>query len=607
MSRQKRTKGKGKQLTIAQENARRNRKLGGIHDPESGRGCGERRIGLQLADGRRVRVPKTLTADPEWREGLTGVAFDRLRCRHDFEFWAWRCVRIKDKITGADVAFVLNRPQRRLLEVFEAQRLAGKPIRVILLKSRQWGGSTLTQIYMAWIQIEHRRNWNSLICAHVKDTSAIIRAMYGKLLDNYPAEMWEEEGEPKFSAVAGTTNTRQIAGRGCNVTIGTYEKPESSRGSDIVMAHLSEVAFWRKTLTNDPDQLVQAVAGGIAPLPMSLIVLESTANGVGSYFHRQWIKAERGESVYTPVFVPWFEVDFNRRDVDDAARFHKTLSEAEKLMWERGLTLEQIAWYRDKQLEMGKVSSEHPATAAEAFASSGSTVFETEHVEALRGGCRDVEPDGGGVVQWSAPADGEEYVVSVDVGGRSAGSDYSVIAVVCSSGELPEVCAQWRGHIDYDMLAAKAAGMAREYNDALLVIESNTPENISARSGEPSVLLDVLGDTYPNFYRRTTGDGSASRPGFHMNRSTKAAVVSNLQCMVRDGAYIERDHQALDEMLTYEQQPSGSWGARSGCHDDVLMTRAIALYVIARRNKPEKIDFEVFRRGGGGFDDFCLL
>ena len=45
--------------------------------------------------------------------------------------------------------------------------------------------------------------------------------------------------------------------------------------------------------------------------------------------------------------------------------------------------------------------------------------------------------------------------------------------------------------------------------------------------------------------------------------------------------YIERDNQAVNEMTNYEILPNGrSYGARKGCHDDILMTRAIGLQVI---------------------------
>ena len=64
--------------------------------------------------------------------------------------------------------------------MLEEMREAEQPIRLILLKARQWGGSTLIQIYMAWIQLVHRRNWNSVICAHLKESAANIKGMYTK-------------------------------------------------------------------------------------------------------------------------------------------------------------------------------------------------------------------------------------------------------------------------------------------------------------------------------------------------------------------------------------------------------------------------------------------
>ena len=77
--------------------------------------------------------------------------FCLLRTRHDFEYWARSMTTISDKGKGRDTAFTLNRPQRIYLKAMEELRLAGRPIDIILCKARQWGGSTLTQLYMLWI------------------------------------------------------------------------------------------------------------------------------------------------------------------------------------------------------------------------------------------------------------------------------------------------------------------------------------------------------------------------------------------------------------------------------------------------------------------------
>lgn len=166
---------------------------------------------------------------------------------------------------------MLNGPQRRLLDVLERDRLADEPLRLILLKARQWGGSTFIQMYMAWIQICHRRNWNSVIIAHVKDTSATIRGMYTKLLANYPADLWTGDEPPKLMAFEGSQNIRRIAGRQCTVAIGSSQQPDSIRGSDFAMAHLSEAAYWPSTPTRSPNAVIASVCGSVPLLPYSFV------------------------------------------------------------------------------------------------------------------------------------------------------------------------------------------------------------------------------------------------------------------------------------------------------------------------------------------------
>lgn len=69
------------------------------------------------------------------------------------------------------------------------------------------------------------------------------------------------------------------------------------------------------------------------------------------------------------------------------------------------------------------------------------------------------------------------------------------------------------------------------------------------------------------------------RVGFHTNRATKTMVITRLIGLVRDGGYIERDLDACDELDMYECDAAGRYGAKPGYHDDILMTRAIALHV----------------------------
>ena len=588
---------------IIEENARRISRLPAAADPQSGRGCAGRRAATEWG-GRTLWLPESMLADPEWRPGLTVPEMEALRSRHDFEYWAWRCVRIRHKLTGALVPFALNSPQRKVLAVMEGDRLADRPIRIIILKARQWGGSTLVQVYMAWIQCVHRRGWNSVICAHVKNTAAAIRSMYSTLLACYPRELWSEDTAPALKLYGGSTATREIVGRECTLTIASSMNQEATRGLACCMAHLSEVAFWADSPGSTPEDFVRAVCSGIPLQPLTLIALESTANGTGSFFHREWLRAREGVSDKHPVFVAWHEIEMYRSPVDDAEALWRSLDDYERALWQRGLTLEMIAWYHAKRREIGSadaMKAEFPTDDVEAFVHSGCSVFAPEHIAALRAGCREpaergeiagdeplgsravanvrfVADSAGRLEVWERPVKGRWYVAAVDVGGRSDSADWSVIAVMDRTpGRVPEVVAQWRGHIDHDLLAWKAAAIARFYCDALLVVESNTIETESA--GQSAYILEQLAQVYHGLYARSAQGPVAARYGFHTNRSTKALIIAGLTGMVRECAYIERDNRACDEMATYTRLPNGAFGARQGCHDDILMTRAIALYV----------------------------
>ncbi len=604
---------------IIDENTRRNRLLTAPYDQLSGTGCCGRRVKAVSPGGEPVLVPQSMLDDPDMEAASRDERLWRLlRVRHDFEYWAATCVTVKDKLTGRDVKFMLNRPQRRVVALFEQQRCEGRPIRIIMLKARQWGGSTLVQMYMAWIQCCRARNWHSLICAHVKDVAATIRGIYTKMLDSYPGEFWDEEERPGFTAFERSINTRLIRGRDCRVTVASSERQESVRGADVAMAHLSEVAFWADTPSRTPEGFVRAICAGIARVPESLVVLESTANGVGNYFHSEWLRSKRGESDKAAVFVPWYEIDIYSVPVGDYGSLWMSLDTYERGLWERGCTLEQIAWYREKRREYptaALMAAEFPSDDIEAFANTGHGVFTLDQVERLRASCAPpaavgrlvthsvkgpgaLEIDGfcddpnGRLKVWRFPEMSPlcrgRYVAAVDIGGRSEGSDYTVISVLDALGHegRPAVVAQWRGHGDHDIVAWTAASIAQWYCEALLVIESNSLES-SCTGGEHGLyVLSELNHVYRNLYRRRINDsvaaGYETRVGFHTNRATKTMLINHLIAMVRDEAYIERDSDACDELAVYECDPSGRFGARAGYHDDILMTRAIALYAASQ-------------------------
>lgn len=295
----------------------------------------------------------------------------------NFEAWCADCVRITDKMTGASVPFRLNAPQRRVAEIMEGQRKAGKPIRIIMLKARQWGGSTLTQVYMAWMQLVRHKGWNSLICSHVKDASANIRGMYSHLLRSYPEELRGGETDPKrwvFTPYEKSSNIGYIPARDCRVAVTSAYAPDAVRGASFQMAHLSEVAFWGDGDNEVAERIVRTVGGSVPMAADTIVVMESTADGTDNYFYREWERAVRGESDKTAVFVPWYEIEIYTLQLSEEERrnYPATFDDYElALLHKKGLDVAQVAWYHCKRKEYSsheQMMAEYPSTPAEAFA-----------------------------------------------------------------------------------------------------------------------------------------------------------------------------------------------------------------------------------------------
>lgn len=656
---------------IIAENARRSAEIRAKFNPITGEGSiGERKkieisdfpIPVQYIPTRMMQVPlvrqlvEAGSVEAFFHELTDGQSeytneekqkiieqYVRIRCRYDFAFWAALYVFIKQKGGGEDIHFRLNRPQRKLIARLEKKRLAGKPIRLILLKARQWGGSTAIQIYMAWLQLIHKVGLNSLIVGHVKDASNEVKDMFDRMIKEYPISMLYKLGEaynekePKMVGVGNSGNIHRIPQRNCKIKIGTAEKPNSARGGDYNLVHCTEVGLWQKTDGKTPEDIIRSACSGILLKPYTMIVYESTANGTGNFFHREYLAAKKGESQFEAMFVAWFEIEQYAAEIDDIEKFATWLynnrnndvaaSDREQpgtylwSLWQQGATLEAINWYiqeRSKYSCHADMASEYPSNDIEAFAFSGRRVFANEDVEQFRAACRPPKWKGeiygradegeealdnlrfrkeenGQLFMWQdVEKDDEEevldrYLVVVDVGkGHTKRADFADILVIdrlyMMDGEPPSVVAEWHGHIDMDKLAWKAAQVAAYYNNALLVIESNTLETNNTK-GEAEYILTLIHDVYGDqlYARKQSAEDMQQKIpkkyGFHTNTLTKPVIIHNLKAVVREHLYVEREEECLNEYLTYTETEKGGFEAMEGYHDDRLMTRAIGFQI----------------------------
>lgn len=580
------------------------------------------------------------------------------RIKHDVYYWFASFVKIKNKYGGDNIPFILTKPQIKLVIAFEKMRKSGTPIRVILLKARQWGGSTATQMYMSWIQLVHKEGWYSSIVAQDGSTSRKIKAMYSKMLEEYPSELigLPENVKLEFGAYEGSTNDYIIKQAGKTVrdsvvSVGSVMSPNSLRGGDIAMCHFSEVGVWKETEEWNASNIISSVAGAILYEELTMIVYESTAKGTGNFFHTEWLRANKEEgdpekSAMYPLFVAWFEIDMYSMEFEseeeklefadwiidnrhnDKAHGASDAGKYYWYLWTLGATLEDINWYVHKRREFSShadMASEYPSDDVEAFKHSGEKTFDLYKLEELRKNCTapefigDVTADGtdgkealrnprfvadekGNLSVWEMPDTetnvSDRYIVIVDPQkGRSKGADNSCILVLDRYWLIHEgvevVVAEWNGHIDKDLLAWKAAQIAKLYNNAYLVIERNTYDQDKGKAmDESEFIIDLVYQHYDNMHIHTpegkTIDKEGGSVGFHTNRYTKPTIVNNLIMAVRESAYIEKSSKAVDEMNTYERKDDGNWGAMAKHKDDRVMVRAIGLHISRKMDLPRE-------------------
>ena len=423
----------------------------------------------------------------------------RLRCKHDFYFFAYAYARIKNKDGGDDIPFLLNHGQIGLTKEFERQRLHGElgSILVLLLKCRQWGGSTDTDVYMGWIQIFWMTNWNSNIIGHQSSSATQVFDMYEKLMNAIPTWLFYEIGQPfkndprKLRTSSTQNNIKYLIPRDCKIQTGSARNPESCRSADAAMAHITEEAFFPNTTEWTPQKVINAAVSSIrVTVPLTFIVRESTPNGRENEFHDEWVRANSFDkdgkrlSIFTPYFVPWFDIEKyilpfkNEQEKIDFITWLWKNREDEQYhgnyywwLWEiKGATLEGIHWYVNeskKYNDLDGMRQEYPSDDVEAFLFSGTSVFNPYKLKEMEDDCKGINPimvgdiegdsydasdpacmenirfverSGGPLKVWAGPDNSENvthrYIVACDIGGSHKTSDYSDIVVLDRYDEI---------------------------------------------------------------------------------------------------------------------------------------------------------------------------
>lgn len=286
----------------------------------------------------------------------------RCKLRDDFIHYASKCLKIRSK-SGEIRPFVLNQAQKYIHDTVEKQRREKGYVRVIIVKGRQIGCSTYTEGRFYW-RVTHSFGLRAFILTHDSDATNNLFEM---------AVRYHEHCPTIVRPILQASNAKELifSGLDSGYRIGTAGNKGVGRSSTIQLFHGSEVSMWPNA-----HEHASGILQAIPKADGTEVFLESTARGIGNYFHQQWQLAEAGISDFIPIFIPWYwQPEYTIPTKDDLL-----LDDTEEMLVKNFcLSLPQIVWRRYKIIELSAngidgtkaFMQEYPCTATEAFQTTG--------------------------------------------------------------------------------------------------------------------------------------------------------------------------------------------------------------------------------------------
>ncbi len=496
----------------------------------------------------------------------------RQRLYEDFEYYAAKAVKIRTK-EGTVVPLVLNEAQKIFMKTVIRQLQTNGKVRVVILKGRQQGLSTIIQAILYWWTSQHKAV-KSIVMTHLGESTKALFDMTKRIHEHCPEILrphtkYSSRKELAFDILDSSYMVATAGGEGIG------------RGETIQLAHLSEAAFYPPATARDNiNGLMQAIPNAKG----TFVFVESTANGIGNPFHNIWTSAVEGKSEYEAVFIPWFVQKEYRAPVKPG--FERTPQE-DKIAKEYGLDDEQLMFRRHKIAVNGEemFQQEYPLHADEAFLTSGRPVFHTQqiHERLLKApdvlhrmeliGERFEEAPRGDLFVYRLHEPGETYYIGADVAMGVKGGDWSVAQVLDSKKRQ---VGMYRSQVHPDYFATVLDQLGQYYNTAKLAVENNNHGILTAtRLGK-----DLA---YPNLYFETHVDKQTEDEtvtfGFRTTVKTKPLIIDKLRQAFRENDIEVYDKLALRELITYVVTDDGKMEAEPGCFDDCVMSLAIANFI----------------------------
>ena len=515
--------------------------------------------------------------------------------------WQQKNLKIVNKKSQL-VPLIHNIAQLKVHNTLQLQRDAGLPQKAIILKARQEGistGAEADNFEDTW----RKPNRHACVISADTDSTNKVFNMCNIFYEELPADKRKglEHSNRKELVYAAPHRS--------SILCQTAGKDVLGRGGTTHRVHATEVAFWRNA-DRQMLGLLQEVPKEIDSIAETCVIFESTAFGVGGYFHDEYWKAvermkrnPKDYSGYLPIFLPWHIFPDYRMAVPVWMEGQFALSNAEpycevdtvQYYQSLGIQLsnEQLYWRRhtidnDCGGDLSKFKQEYPGTAREAFQSTGRMIFASGLLDKHETNCKppvatiefdsDVKPVN--VLRaldcwkiWRWPQIDHEYIefgdvcegILVNPDDPKSDPDFHYAGILDrNTGEL---VATFRGQCDTIPYGLQMVRAARFYRMAWASPEVN--------SCGLAVLNKFKEANYPRIYQRQMKDEelveqNSEKLGYKTTLLNRKPGIETVKEFFKQLAIIIYDRQVIDECRTFVNK-NGKPQAETGYHDDAVM------------------------------------
>lgn len=534
---------------------------------------------------------------------MATVSFSEISGRiHDFREFR-RFLQIQDHLTHRMVPLDPSPIQQKVRDAIITAEREERPARLIILKARREGVSTILQASFAH-RVFTRGGVKAYTIAHNHEAASNLHGMSEQMWANLPKRLQVE----KASYIRG----RRLSLRnGSEMRTATAEDADAGRSGAATLVHISELASWPRA-----EETLTAVLQIVPNAVGTIVAMESTAKGMGGAFFDEWMRATAGESAYLPMFFSWMDdptyVDLN---VTSLAQLGDLSDNELELVAEHKATPGQVAWWRarlrgEARGNIDVMKQEFPTVPEDAFLATGRQFFEARLISRFK----PAEPIGrfklvltlgrgrkpkkgeqvaerddkdGPLWIYEFPQEGVRYVLFCDPAGvvgeieakhfRSGEdpSDYTAMVVV--NCQTQKVAAVWHDRIDGGLIGIEAAKVGILYNKAVVCVEATGGYGSSALERLRDIgYSPIHRDRMRNRYDRTR----VPVYGWVTNSMTRPLMLDTLKDVLRDDPNLLMHAQLKAEMQTFVIGKNHIPSAQPGRHDDIVMATAGAYTIL---------------------------